>query len=187
MQPGRKMNRKRLLLIFVTSLCAIANASFAEDIVINNEMQAALKKFNPAFAAWNTHDYSLKIQADARENKRQPYAVNLDFNKDGEGDLVLDGHDGKKDILLCLLSKSGGYDVVVLREKDLSDPEKIVNVNDGKKDIGLNYFLWPNDGGTGFTLAIPQQSDPEGKLISDGMMIDYIYKDGTFQESEQVL
>ena len=150
-------------------------------------MAAALKKFNPQFVSWKSQDYSPTIQKNATKNKRRPHALELDVNAAGKIDLILDGHDDKKSILLCLVSKSEGYDVVVIRERDLLNPNELENWKDGDKEIGLNYYLWPHKKGTGFTVAYPQQSDSEGNLLQDGVMIDYVFKDGEFQENYQIL
>ncbi len=211
-------------MVFTISLIffSIAIVTHAEEVVINKKMEAALKKFNPQFVVWEAKDYSATIQKDSVENNRHPYSIVLDANEDKKDDLVLDGHDNKNNLLICLLPTPKGYDVIVIpipteklplserkdsisvfrtvdtygrlfygigiiRRIDLLNPKEIEVFNDGVKEMGLNYYLWPNKKGTGFTLAYPQQSDSEGNLLNDGAMIDYIFKDGRFHESCQTL
>jgi hypothetical protein len=159
----------------------------APKLGLGEEEADALEAFNPQFKARTTEDYSSTIQADALNNDRQPFMLRLDANHDGTADVVLDGHDDQHNILLCLLSSPGGYDVLVIRESSLLVPDEVKSWNDGVKESGLNYYLWPNQEGAGFTLAFPQQSDSEGNLLNDGFMIDYTFSDGAFTEKSQVL
>ena len=188
--------RKSLLglLIFLGLSCVSACLSskpelqtHLEEFVINRNMSAALSKFNPKFVSWKTSDYTVKIQNDATENKRHPYALELNLNDDNKNDIILDGHDDQQSIILCLLSNPSGYVVVVIKESKLWIPGELENWNDGKKEIGLNYYLWPYKNGKGFTLAYPQQTDPNGNLLNDGAIVDYTFKNGKFNESYQTL
>ena len=179
---------KKCTFLTVVFICfVLSSLTHAEDKVVNNQMEAALKTFNPKFVPWKTSDYTTTVQRDAVEHKRRAYALGLDLNGDQEEDLILDGHDDQHNILVCLLSSPNGYDVVVIREMDLPDPKKLENRNDGRNEIGLNYYLWPHKNGKGFTLAYPQQSDSEGRLLRDGAMIDYTFVNGQFHESYQTL
>ena len=101
------MIKKVSLLILASICCAMACILHAEEVAINKEMAAALKKFNPQFVSWENRDYSPTIQKHATKNARLPYGLELDVNADGKIDLILDGHDDKQSILLSLLSKSG--------------------------------------------------------------------------------
>ncbi len=181
------MIKKRMVFTISLIFFSIAIVTHAEEVVINKKMEAALKKFNPQFVVWEAKDYSATIQKDSVENNRHPYSIVLDANEDKKDDLVLDGHDNKNNLLICLLPTPKGYDVIVIRRIDLLNPKELEVFNDGVKEMGLNYYLWPNKKGTGFTLAYPQQSDSEGNLLNDGAMIDYIFKDGRFHESCQTL
>lgn len=154
---------------------------------LDERMTAALEAFNPRFQIRTTEDYSPKIRKDAVNNERRPFMLRLDANRDGADDLILDGHDDRQNILLCLLSGTTGYEVLVVREGRLLVPGEVESWNDGVKETGLNYFLWSHRAGGGFTLAYPQQSDPAGKLLRDGFMIDYAFEDGAFTEKSQVL
>jgi hypothetical protein len=161
--------------------------TFAEEGIIDKKMKAALRESNPQFATWGTQDYSPTVQRDALERNRPPYALILDVNEDKKNDVVLDGHDKENNLLICLLSSTKGYEVIIIRRTALLNPKELENLNDGVKEMGLNYFLWPIKKGTGFTLAYPQQSDSDGHLLNDVAMIDYIFKDGEFHESYQTL
>jgi hypothetical protein len=191
MGPGQTLGehiiKKSSFFILVTICCAMISFLHAEEGVINRQMEAALKNCYPKFIVWRTQDYTPTVQQNAVRKRRLPYALELDVNGDRKIDLILDGHGDQHSVLLCLLSKSNGYNGVVIRTGNLVDPKKLEHSNDGKKEIGLNYFLWPNKERTGFTLAFPQQSDSKGNLLKDGAMIDYIFKNGTFHESCQIL
>ena len=153
---------------------------------LGDEITDALEAFNPQFKARTPQDYSPTIQADAGKNDRQPCMLRIDVNRDGVADVILDGHDDRHNLLLGLLSSPDGFDVVVIRESNLVVPGDVESWNDGVKESGLNYYLWPHPSGTGFTLAYPQQSDSEGALLKDGFVIDYTFSDGAFTAKSQV-
>ncbi len=179
---------KRLSII-VFALCFFAMSSlFAKELMINKEMTSALKRFNNKFVHWKTNDYSRKVHMNALERKAVPWALALNVNGDKRNDIVLDGHDDKQSMLICLISEPAGYRVEVIKETPLENPRTIKSWNDGKKEKGLNYFLWPNSqSSTSFTKAYPQQTDTSGKLLNDGVMYDYIFENAKFQEKYQVL
>ena len=181
------MNMKHLLLAMGSILCLIATFAQAEEVLINKQMKTAMNKFNKQFVAWKTIDYSPTIQKNSIEEHRSPYILNLNINDDNKSDLILDGHDNNNNLLICLLSTSKGYNVILIRQIGLINPKKVESINDGVKEIGLNYYLWSNQKRTGFTLAYPQQSDIDDNLLSDGAIIDYIFKSGEFHESYQTL
>lgn len=158
-----------------------------------SKMKSALANFNASFVHWKTKDYTSKILSDMKkdDSDRAPFALIVDANKDGKPDVILDGHDNKKSMLICILSVGTEYNVLLIYEHPKLSPGEIENYNDGKKEYGLNYYLWINRQDTEddavFTKAIPQQSDAEGNLLKDGVLIDYHYKDGKFLEEKQIL
>ena len=159
-----------------------------------SKMKSALANFNASFVHWKTKDYTSKILSDMKkdDSHRAPFALIVDANKDGKPDVILDGHDNKKSMLICILSVGTEYNVLLIYEHLKLSPGEIENYNDGKKEYGLNYYLWINRQDTGdddavFTKAIPQQSDAKGNLLKDGVLIDYHYKDGKFLEEKQIL
>ena len=178
-----KFLRYTLAVVFFS----IVSFACSEKTLLNDEMSLALKTFNPRFEAWKPDDYLPAIQQSASEKKRLPYALILDVNKDKKNDIILDGHDDKNNLLLCLLSNSKGYSVITIDKKDLLNPKTLEHWNDRKKEFGLNYYLWPKDDGTGFTLAYPQEVDAEGELSEDGAMVELNFKDGKFHETVEVL
>lgn len=176
--------------LLFTSACFFFSAiSFvhAEGKLINDEMSLVLKKFNPRFEAWKPTDYVSAVQKNAMENKRPPYALILDVNKDKKNDIVLDGHDDKNNLLICFLSNPKGYTVIVIKQDDLLNPKKLGHWREGKKEFGLNYYLSPNTAGTGFTLTYPQQADAKGELAGDGAIVEYVFNNGKFDESVETL
>ena len=166
---------------------SIVSFACAEKALLNDKMSLALKTFNPRFEAWKPDDYLPAIQQSAIEKKHLPYALILDVNKDKKNDIVLDGHDDKNNLLICLLSNPKGYSVITIDKNDLTNPQTLEHWNDGKKEFGLNYYLWPNNDGTGFTLAYPQEVDAEGGLSEDGAMVELNFKDGKFHETVETL
>ena len=160
-----------------------------------SKMKSALTKFDASFVPWKTNDYTSKILSDVKKEnnpQRAPFALIIDVNKDNKFDVILDGHDNNKAMLICILSNEEEYNVLLIDEYPEIFPEEIENYNDGKKEYGLNYYLWINQQNkendtADFTKAIPQQSDEKGKLLKDGVMIDYYYKGGKFIEEKQML
>lgn len=187
MPPRTSMINKFLLFTSAFLFCSIVSFAHAEEKLMNDKMSLALKKFNPRFETWKPTDYSPVVQKDAIENKRLPYALILDINKDKKSDIILDGHDDKNTLIIGILSNSKGYNVIVIRQGDLLVPQKLEHWSEGKKEYGLNYYLWPNTEGTGFTLAYPQVVDINGELSGDGAMVEYIFKDGKFEEHVETL
>src|SRR5262245_59049560 len=84
-------------------------------IVLPEKMKGALNKFNSNFAVWRVEDYAPTIaNADQyRDDARvAPFAVIVDVNKDGVLDVILDGHDNQKALLIGVISNREGYSVV---------------------------------------------------------------------------
>jgi hypothetical protein len=181
------MSRYCLAFSLLLFLCFPALAVKAEGLKLNKELVSVLNDFNPSFKIWESKDYSKTIQKNAEEKKTHPYYLSFDVNSDGKPDLVLDGRDGENNILLCLVSGPKGYKVEVLRISELVEPAKLEAWNDGIKEEGLNYYMWPASDGRGFTLGYPQQSNDNINILIDGEMIDYIFKDGEFSEFYQTL
>lgn len=161
----------------------------AEKLVMPMAMQTALTKWNPKFKHWETRDYSKKIRDGLAETKetRAAFALILDVNGDKITDLILDGRDDSRSFLIGVISMQSGYSVQIIREYSLVDPRELENWNDGVKDMGLNYFLTPAGNKTIFTIAYPQQSDAEGKLLNDGSLSEYSFENGKFHENYEPL
>jgi hypothetical protein len=157
-------------------------------------MQSALQRFNPGFKTWKTADYAISVRedfADEPPHSRAPFALILDANKDGKPDVILDGHDDRNSLLLCLLSHELDYIVEILDSTDLRVPGQTVDYKNGVKDTGLCYIFsstcrWtsaknfdPNNSFV-FQIVIPQRTDSAGKLINDGGSISYYFEKGKF-------
>ena len=181
------MIKKSLLFTSVSIFFLIATFACTEQKLLNDQMSLALKKFNPRFEAWKPADYAPAIQKSAIEDKRLPYALILDLNKDKKNDLILDGHDDKNNLLICLLSNPEGYSVIVIDQKYLVNPQELEHWDEDKKQFGLNYYLLPNTEAAGFTLAYPQEFDAKGELGGDGAMAEYIFKNGKFDGTVEIL
>jgi hypothetical protein len=160
-------------------------------IFLPEKMKEAVNKFNPNFKVWRVEDYAPAI-ANNIQYKDQlliaPFALIVDANKDGVLDVILDGHDNQKAIMICVVSSKGSYRVVsiVERESELVEPKTIKHVFDGKEELGLGYYLAEGHGKIVFQVINPQQSDAKGELLSDGGIFEYSYKNGKFVESVQI-
>lgn len=162
------------------------------------KMELALKNFNASFIHWNTNDYTPKVLNELKEDnnsQRAPFALIVDVNKDSIFDVILDGKDNNNSLLICIISDKDGYKIILVDEHPLIIPEEIENYNDGKREVGLNYFLWLSKSNRKdscsschiFTLAIPQQTDEKGELVNNGGMIDYYFEDGRFKAEMEAL
>ena len=146
--------RKVIFIIFFVSLTASSFAGSNESpvikkdqgiIVLPSKMKKAIKAFNPDFEMWKFEDYSPKIVNDDHQKdnpKKLPFALIVDANKDNIPDVILDGHDKKKALLIGVMSENDEYRVLLIEEKKLYSPETIQNMFEGKKEYGLVYYLW---------------------------------------------
>jgi hypothetical protein len=89
--------------------------------------------------------------------------------------------------LVCLLSKPNGYNVLVISENRLFDPQEIVDWDTGQEERGMHHFLSPHNDNKGFSLIYVQTSDEKGSLISSGAILDYVFEDEKFEETYQTL
>lgn len=169
------------------ALLLAATASRAGEPAVTDAMRKALDGTAPGFATWKTADYTPAVRKDAAERKAVPWALELDVNGDGKTDLLLDGHDRKRSLLVCLVSKGTAYQAVQVESSELVVPSWLISYDDGKQAVGLSYFLWPLADRKGFTKGIPQSSDAQGELLGEGSSTDYRYRKGRFEVSSQVL
>ncbi|HKX28164.1 MAG TPA: hypothetical protein VJ302_10750 [Blastocatellia bacterium] len=190
-----------LILTSIISLGVIPNQAAAPQsprilkglggLVLPEKMKAAVNKFNPKFAVWRLQDYAPQIARGdqyAKPASCAPFAVIVDVNKDGILDVILDGHDDQKKLLIGVVSDKQGYRVIKIYEDELIAPKTIKNSFDGKQEFGLGYYLINGDGRRViFEIHTPQQSDAKGELLTDGSITEYSYKKGKFIESTQIL
>jgi len=167
-------------------------------IVLPEKMKAAINKFNPGFKIWTLNDYSPQIAKDDSyypkdDPFRAPFALIVDANKDGVFDVILDGHDNQKAILLGVVSNKEDYKALGIWERELVDPKTIKNIfHDPCKneEFGLPYYMVANTkSGTRsrdgqrmvFEIHWPQQCAPNDPgRTTDGAIHGYIYKNGKF-------
>jgi hypothetical protein len=161
-------------------------------------MKSALSKFNPDFEEWKTKDYTSAVLEDVKKDgnpKRAPFAIIIDANRDDIPDIVIDGHDKNNSLLICILSDKENFEVLVIEKNAFCIPSEIESFFDGKKQTGLNYFLWPSelDGISDssvsyiFTLGFPQQTNADAALLNDGGIIDYYFENGSFRGEPDIL
>ncbi|MHB8150096.1 MAG: hypothetical protein ACYDIB_08035 [Desulfobulbia bacterium] len=154
-------------------------------------VKKALANFNPRFHPWKATDYAAEVRHGGHQEKlrnRAPFALVVDANGDGKDDLILDGHDHQKNLLIGAVSKGAQYEVLILRESELVDPQTLECQFGGIKQRGFAYYLWfaekKSPGSPIFRLAWPQQSNAAGELLNDGGTVDYYFKAGRFEAEE---
>ncbi|MEJ2363942.1 MAG: hypothetical protein P8075_11440 [Deltaproteobacteria bacterium] len=191
--------RKVICLIFFVSLTTISLASSDQSPVINKDqgiivlppkMKKAIEASNPSFAMWKSEDYTPTIlhEDHQKDNRRKlPFALIVDANEDNIADVILDGHDNERALLLGVISKGDEYRVLIIEEKKLVSPGTIENVFEGKKEYGLSYFLWTletrkerKEKKEVFMIGYPQQTAADGELLNDGSFAIYSYFNGKF-------
>jgi len=152
-------------------------------------IRKAIQAFDADFRPWELKDYSPRIRNSYKESdpKESPFALIVDINNDGALDVIIDGHDKKRDLLISAVSDHTRYKVHIIKEGALSDPKTIENWNEKKKETGLNYYLWLNKDKTDvnksviFQVGYPQVEFEDG-TATDGALIEYLYEHGEFQQ-----
>ena len=192
--------RKVILSIFFVSLTACSfdgsNQSpvIKKDqgiIVLPKKMKKAIEAFNPDFEMWKLEDYTPQVVNDdhQKDNPRKlPFALIVDANKDNIPDVILDGHDKERALLIGVISENDEYRVLIIEEKKLVSPRTIENMFEGKKEYGLSYYLWTlketnetKEKNEVFMVAYPQQTTTDGELVTEGYIMEYRYSNGKFQ------
>ena len=189
-------------IIFLISIVSLTACSFAESnqapvinkdqgiIVLPPKMKKAVEAFNPDFEMWKLEDYTPTILKEDHQKdnpQKLPFALIVDANNDNIPDVILDGHDKKKCLLIGVISNNGGYQVMTIEEKELVSPRTIQNMFQGKKEYGLSYFLWTLEEKKEtektneiFMIGYPQQTTADGKLLNDGAFLVYRYLNEKF-------
>jgi hypothetical protein len=192
--------RKVIFLIFFVSLIACSFAGSNQDpvikkdqgtIVLPKKMKKAIQGFNPDFEMWKFEDYTPQVVNDDHQKdnpKERPFALIVDANKDNIPDVILDGHDKKKALLIGVISENDEYRVLLIDKRYLYDPKTSENVFEGKKEYGLVYYLWTlehtkaaTENNAVFMVAYPQQTTADGTLLTEGYIMEYRYSNGEFQ------
>lgn len=199
--------RKVIFSIFFVSLTAFSFAASNQVPVIKKDqgiivlppkMKKAIENFNPDFEMWKTEDYTPKVVNDdpQKDNPRKlPFALIVDANKDNIPDVILDGHDKERFLLIGVISEKDEYRVLLIERKTLYFyPRKMENTFKGKNEYGLPYYLWTLEGKKAargknavFLVVYPQQTKADGALINDGYIIEYRYSNGKFQIWETLM
>lgn len=83
-------------------------------------MHRALDSYAPGYIPWRWDDYTLNVQhhvqtAEPPWGELPMFGVIGDFNGDGEIDVALSGHDGRRVLFFVVLSDGRDYRVVELR------------------------------------------------------------------------
>ena len=161
---------------------------------LSPEMESALQRFNPDFKLWKSSDYSISVRialTSDSSHRRASFALAVDANKDGMPDIILDGHDDRHCLLLCLLSQGKEYIAETLDSSALIAPTDIVSFDNGEQTRGLCYHLSPTCEWSSedhfdpkrtfvFQIVYPQQSDSAGNVLNEGGSVSYYFEDGKF-------
>ena len=191
--------RKVIVLICFVSLTAFSFAASDQFPVINKDqgiivlppkMKKAIEASNPGFVMWKLEDYTPTILKEdhQKDNRRKlPFALIVDANEDNKPDVILDGHDSERALLIGVISKDDEYRVLIIEEKKLVSPRTIENIFEGKREYGLSYFLWTletrkerKEKNEVFMIGYPQQTTADGELLNDGSFAIYSYFSGKF-------
>ena len=192
--------RKVIFSIFFVSLIACSLDGSNQSPVINKDqgiivlpqkMKKAIEAFNPDFEMWKFEDYTPQVVNDdhQKDNPRKlPFALIVDANKDNIPDVILDGHDKEKALLIGVISENDEYRVLLIDKRKLYNPRTIENMFEGKKEYGLVYYLWSledrkeaREENAVFVVAYPQQTTANGELLTEGYIMEYRYSNGKFQ------
>ena len=198
--------RKIILVIFFVSLTSFSFAASSQSPVIKKDqgisvlpqkMKKAIENFNPDFEMWKSEDYTPTILNEdyERDNPRKlPFALIVDANKDNIPDVILDGHDNQRALLIGVISENDEYRVLIIDKKKLVSPRTIENMFEGKKEYGLSYYLWTlkeiketKETNEVFMIAYPQQTTADGELLNDGSFVTYRYLSGKFEAEDLAL
>ena len=186
--------RKVIFLIFFISLTACTLAESNQPpvikknqgiIVLPQKMKKAIENLDSDFEMWKLEDYTPTIMNEDHQTdnpKKLPFALIVDANKDNMPDVILDGHDKEKALLIGVISEKDEYRVLIIEEKRLVSPRTIENMFEGKKEYGLSYFLWTletskeiKEKNEIFMIGYPQQTTADGELLNDGSFAIYSY------------
>jgi hypothetical protein len=166
-------------------------------IVLSYKMKKAIEAFNPDFEMWKLEDYTPQVVNEDHQKdnpKKLPFALIVDANKDSIPDVILDGHDKERALLIGVISEKDEYLVLLIDQKKLYRPRTIQNMFEGKREYGLCYYLWTLDRrkqtegkNEVFMVAYPQQTTTNGELVTEGYFFAYRYSKGKFQVRETAL
>ena len=116
-------------------------------------MQRALDTIVPGFQLWDSTAYAPEVLHYYRPTRRQqPWAVIGDFNGDGIRDIMLDGHVGRRALLVALVSQSSRFRTVLVDSNFAERAGQRINYLEYKAPgrYGTNYngehFVLRRDG-----------------------------------------
>ncbi len=131
----------------------------AGKLVMPVDMRTALETSFPGFQHWQAADYR-EGRRDVKVGQHHkgvvaPFAILLDLNRDGREDLVLDGYDEKRSLLVCVVSNVAGYTAnMVWGFSPIESPAAIFSWEHGERAVGLNRFF-----------SLPATSDKDGPVF----------------------
>jgi hypothetical protein len=111
-------------------------------LILTKEQKDAIRTYNSAFQIRSRADYLPSLVNGYPFSTRQlPFAVIGDFNGDGKLDVVLQGHDKTNDLIIAVLSASGGPIVMEVMKSQLVDPQKEFYTMGSHTEYGLWTYL----------------------------------------------
>lgn len=92
------------------------------ELYLPPRMRSTLSDFDPNFSIWSLSDYhSLLRSWYPYSDRNLPFAVLGDFNGDGKQDAVLHGHNKSAGMVVCLLSLSDTFQVVIVERWEVEN------------------------------------------------------------------
>ena len=94
-------------------------------LVLTREMERALGAAYPGFHHWALADYMPEIRGFAPATDRHaPFAVIGDFDGEGEPDVIVEGHDATRSLMLALLAGTDSVRIIAIDERPLPPGER---------------------------------------------------------------
>ena len=156
-------------------------------------MRSAILRAHPDFQIWRFTSFSATIRGSYMEIDDRgrselisplsaPFCLIVDVNGDGQQDLIVDGHNEVQRLILAVVSAEDGYRVLVVETYPFKEPSQIESFNDGRREVGINSYLWGGSGEASiFQLGFPQQTSADGELLNDGGFVDYHLRKGVIE------
>ena len=148
------------------------------ELYLPPRMRSSLASFDSDFTIWGLSDYNaLLLGWYPYSETNLPFVVLGDFNGDTKQDVVLHGHNTSADMVICLLSTSNGYHILIVDKWEVQDWTR-----SSHHDIYLTH-VGPGLIESGF-------EDEPLRLTTDGFQIGYFekaatlyyYKEGRFRQ-----
>ncbi len=121
---------------------SISTAGGERVLNLSKEQKSAIRSYNQDFQIRKQADYLPSLLKQYTFSNRQlPFAVIGDFNGDGKNDVALQGHDKTRELLIAVLSSTGGPVVMEIMRSALVDPKTEFYGMGDHNEYGLWMYL----------------------------------------------